>query len=243
MELSAGEKDIGVDAIRDLTEAASSYPSMARYRVFLVDGADRMTMPAANAFLKTLEEPPSTTRFFLLAESPGAVIPTLRSRCGLVSFRPLPEAYVLSKVQQFEPDPTKALVYTRMGEGSVGRSIQYWGSGRLALRDKALALLRLSQERDVAGLFSLVESAEKELPLLLRFTDHLLHDLLMVLVAPDRLINLDLREAVGTLRQGTDDATWQAIRTRLREARLTFQRVKINLPFHVRSLLVEAFAS
>lgn len=243
VEVAAGEKDIGVDAVRSIINAAYSNPSMARFRVFLIDGADRLTNPAANAFLKTLEEPPSSTRFFLLAESPSAVIPTLRSRCGLVSFRPLSEAYVLSKLQQFEADPTKALVYARMGEGSVGRSIQYWGSGRLTLRDKALTLLRLSVARDVAGLFSLTESVEKELPLLLRFTDHLLHDLLMVHVAPNKLINLDLRDAVVALKQEANDAVWQTVRTQLRDVRLTFQRVKINLAFHVRSLLIEAFAS
>lgn len=242
VEVVAGEKDIGIEAIRGVIDAAYSNPSMARYRVFLIDGADRLTNPAANAFLKTLEEPPPTTRFFLLAESPSGVMPTVRSRCGMVSFRPMPEAYVLSKVQQFVDDPTKALVYTRMGEGSVGRSIQYMGSGRLALRDKALSALRLSVAKDVAGLFSAVDAVEKELPLFLRFADHLLHDLLMVQVAPDRLINLDLRDALVELGREVSDAVWQNLRQRLREARLTFQRVKINLPFHVKSLLVETFA-
>lgn len=242
IELAAGEKEIGVGAIREIIAAAYSNPSMARYRVFLIDGADRMTRAAANAFLKTLEEPSSSTRFFLLAESAEAVIPTIRSRCGLVSFHGLSEKYVLSKLSQFETDPTKALVLTRMGEGSVGRSIQFWGSGRLALRDKAFTLLRLSASKDVAGIFALVESLEKELQLLLRFTEHLLHDLLMVPLAPEKLINLDLQEALVGLRAGVSDVTWQGIQSQLREARLMHQQVKINLGYHVKSVLVEAFA-
>lgn len=241
-ELSATDKDIGVDAIRSVVSASYATPSMSRFRVFLIDGADRMTMPAANAFLKTLEEPPSQTRFFLLAESSNSVLPTIRSRCGLVVFRPLPEAFVLSKLQQFESDPTKALVYARMGEGSLGRSIQFWGSGRLALRDKALNLLRLSSSGDVAGVFTLVDSLDKELPLLLRFVDHLLHDLLMLSVDPSKLINLDAQEALLKLRQGTKVEVWQGVQVRLREIRQTYQRVKINLSFHVKSTLVEAFA-
>ena len=241
-EIVAGEKDIGVDAIRAVIYTAYSRPTMARYRVFLIDGADRLTNAAANALLKTLEEPPSSTRFFLLAESLGAVIPTVRSRCGLVTFQALPERYVLSKLHPFEADPTKALVYARMGEGSVGKSIQFWGSGRLSLRDKAFSLLRLSASKDVAGLFALVESVEKELHLLLRFTEHLLHDILMVQIAPEKLINLDLQDALVGLRVGVRDVTWQAIRMQLREARLTHQQVKINLAFHVKSVLTEAFA-
>lgn len=241
-ELSAGEKDIGVEAIRSLIEAAYSSPSISSHRIFLIDGADRLTAAAANAFLKTLEEPPSRTRFFLLAESKNGVIPTIQSRCSAVYFRPLSEGYVLSKVQQFEADPTKALVYTRMGEGSVGRSIQFWGSGRLALRDKGFSLLRLSLSKDVAGLFALIDSVDKELPLLLSFLDLLLYDLLMVCIAPEKLINIDLREALKALRVGVNDAVWQSVRVRLREARLMYQRVKINLPFQVKSILVDTFA-
>lgn len=243
LELAAGDKDIGVDAVRDIIDAAYSSPSMAPCRVFLVDGADRMTMAAANAFLKTLEEPPRTTRFFLLAETASQVIPTIRSRCGLVVFRPMPEAYVLSKLQPFEPDPTKALVYTRMGEGSLGRAIQLMGSGRLTLRDKAVSLLRFSVGKDVAGLFSLVDAVDKELLLLLRFTDHLLHDLLMINVAPDKLINLDVSEAIRTLKVGVSDNVWQGLRTELNEVRHVFQRTKINLAFQVKAILVQAFAN
>lgn len=243
LELGAGEKDIGVDAIREIIEGAMSSPSMAPCRVFLIDGADRMTTAAANALLKTLEEPPRATRFFLLAESPSGVIPTIRSRCGLVVFHPLPEPYVLSKLQQFEPDATKALVYVRMGEGSLGRAIQLWGSGRLTLRDKALNLLRFAKGRDVASVFSLVDSVEKDLPLLLRFTDHLLHDILMLNVAPDKLINLDAMESLRALKVGVADSMWQAVRTEIREARQTYQRVKINLAFHVKAILIQTFSS
>jgi len=243
LELAAGEKDIGVDAIREILDAAMSTPSMAPCRIFLIDGADRMTAAASNALLKTLEEPPRSTRFFLLAESPSQVIPTIRSRCGLVSFHPLPEPYVLSKLQQFETDATKALVYVRMSEGSLGRAVQLWGSGRLTLRDKALNLLRLSKERDVAGIFSLVDSVEKDLPLLLRFTDHLLHDLFMLNVAADKLINLDVIDALQALRVGVSDSVWQAVRKELREARQAYQRVKINLAFHVKAILLQTFSA
>lgn len=242
VELAAGEKDIGVDVARGIIDQAFTSPSLAPCRVFLIDGADRMTTAAANALLKTLEEPPRTARFFLLAESPAQVIPTIRSRCGLVSFHPLPEPYVLSKLLQFEPDSTKALVYTRMGEGSLGRAVQLWGSGRLTLRDKALSLLRFSLAKDVAGVFSLVDSVEKDLPLMLRFVDHLLHDILMLDVSPDKLINLDAVEAVRALKVGATSSVWQGVRTELRDARLTYQRVKINIAFHVKAILLQTFS-
>ena len=56
MIVEATDKDIGIDSIRDALERAGSFPAVAPVRVFLIDGADRMTVPAANALLKTLEE-------------------------------------------------------------------------------------------------------------------------------------------------------------------------------------------
>jgi hypothetical protein len=129
-----------------------------------------------------------------------------------------------------------------MGEGSVGRSLQLWGSGRLALRDKSFALLRASVAQDVAAIFSLVDSLEKELPLSLRFADQLIHDLLMTFVVPDKLINVDLTVELHTLCQKTSASAWQKLRIELRKTQLTFQRTKINLPFHVKTLLLQAFS-
>ncbi len=242
-EVSGGDKDLGIDQVRDVLELTTSMPALARHRVFLIEGVDRMTTAAANAFLKTLEEPPGYTRFFLLAESAGAVIPTIQSRCGLVSFRPLSEGFILSKITPFEKDATKALVYARLAEGSVGRAIQYWGSGRLTLRDKAFSLLRLSVSKDIVGLFSLVDAHDKDLLLLLRFVDSLLCDLLMLSIVPDKLTNIDLVESLQGLKQGVSDNVWQALRCALRDTRDTYRKVKINLSFALKSILAETFAS
>ena len=230
-------KDIGVDAIRNLLDVAQTYPSQARFRAFLIDGADRLTPPAANALLKTLEEPPSTARFFLLAESAAQVLPTIRSRCGVLNFRPLPESFLLAGLQKFESDPTKALVLARLSEGSIGRAIQYWGSGRLALRDKALSLLTAAQARDVAGVFLTVEQLEKELPLLLRFLNTLLHDLLILGVSPNHLINADKATELQKLR--APSSGWHSLQTSLRG--LLDTQTRIQLPFHVKAILLEAF--
>ena len=232
-------KDIGVEAARQVLDASLSYPSQGRYRVFVLDGADRLTVPAANALLKTLEEPPHTSRFILLAESAQRVLPTIRSRCGLLNFRPLPEPFVLESVSRFEADPAKALVLTRLGEGSVGRTIQYWGSGRLALRDKALSLLVSAQSRDVAGVFLAVDQLEKDLPLTLRFMHTLVHDLIVLGVAPDRLVNSDRADNLRALKPPANG--WHALHRELCSVLETSQHAKIQLAFHVKALLLQSF--
>jgi DNA polymerase-3 subunit delta' len=232
--VEAGAKDIGVDAIRDALEQASSYPSVAPVRAFLIDGADRMTMPAANAFLKTLEEPPSTTRFFLLAENERRVIPTIRSRCGRVAFRRLPESAVLSVLSQHCSDAAKALVYCRIAEGSLGRAIRYWGSGRLSLRDKVFSILTLGLKGDLPSLFAAIDALDKELPLGLRLLEQLLLDLAMIQHDPARIINQDIADKLSGVRVQRD--VWQRLVTGLRDIRATHRTTHIVLPFHVKAL-------
>ena len=235
------DRDIGVDAIRSLVTDSKTFPAMAPLRIFLIDGADRMTDAAANAFLKTLEEPPERTRFFLLAEAAEGVIPTVRSRCGMVRYRRLSEAFVQSVVQPFESDPVRLLVYVRMGEGSVGRSVRFCGAGRLALRNKTVDLLKASLDKDLARSFSVLEGIEKDLPLSLRFLGQILHDILMLPYDTSRLINLDLVETLGQFRKAASDRAWHQLGSGLRSIVARHHVTPINLQFHIKTLFVEVF--
>ncbi len=235
------DKEIGIDAIREMIDLAQMYPQSAPVRMFLIDGADRLTGAAANAFLKTLEEPPKTARFLLTAESQNTVIPTVRSRCGLVVFRRLSEPFVLSVLQRFEKDPAKALVYARLGEGSVGRAIQYWGSGRLGLRDKVLALVKQGLDGDLPSLFSAVDSIGTSLPLGLRFLEQILLDLRMARINPARVINRDISEELERVGTTLSDTTWHRLVVGLRKIRAYYRTTRIVLPFHIKALFASAF--
>jgi hypothetical protein len=74
---------INIEQVRGIVDQAPGKPFEGRHRVWILDGveAGRLGQEAANALLKTLEEPPSHVRFVLLAANPEAVLPTIRSRC------------------------------------------------------------------------------------------------------------------------------------------------------------------
>lgn len=238
-----GDKDISVDTIRQVVEQAYSFPAMVPSRYVVIDGADRMTIAAANALLKTLEEPPKTTRFFLLAQSAESVIPTIRSRCGLVRFRPLSESFIVKHLEPIEKDPTIALVYARLAEGSVGRAVQFRLTNRLGLRDRMLALLKTCLGRDLSSLFSAVTTIDrKDLSTCLQFLEHLLHDLIMIDYDPALISNLDCADEVRSLstRIGVRRST-QLIEG-LRLVRSRARRAKLNLPFHIQTLLANTFS-
>ena len=237
----ASGREIGVDAIREVVTQAFTFPSMVPSRFVVIDGADTMTPAAANALLKTLEEPPRTTRFFLLAQSADRVIPTIRSRCGIVRFGPLSEALIVEHLKLIEPDAAKALVLARLSGGSIGLATQFKLTGRLRLRDQMLGLLKAGLRRDLSSLFSAVD-AIPDLRLGLHFLEHLLGDLVMLPHAPTRLANLDLTEELVALRAHLAPHLDKLIEgLRLVQDRFR-QATTINEDFHVKSYLATAFS-
>jgi DNA polymerase-3 subunit delta' len=238
---SLEDKEIGVEPVRDILDRSIMHPISAPHRFFIVDGADRMTPAASNAILKKLEEPPAQSRFFLLAESHDRVLPTIRSRCGRVNFRRLPESFVLQRISQFEKDPGKALVYTRLGEGSVGRAIKYWGSNRLTLRDRALTMLETSAKGDVSSAFSVIDEVNKDLNLALKFLIFLVHDVLVGGVDQSRVVNQDIEEELSSMRSSVKTTTWNTLWDGLRTVNDRNESSYINLGFQLKSTLAFTF--
>ena len=94
-------RDIRICQVRGMIETVARYPFEARYRVIVLDPADRLTRDAANTMLKTLEEPPGHTVFALISAAPEAIIETVVSRCRRVDVRtvakPVMEAALLAR--------------------------------------------------------------------------------------------------------------------------------------------------
>ena len=119
--------DIGVDVFRHfMIEKIGYKPVRGRAKIFVIKEADRMTIQAQNALLKTLEEPPGNTLIVLLVSYTDRLLPTTLSRCQIVSFQTLPTAFVISKLSVLRPDlsPESLGWYARYSEGSVGNALE-----------------------------------------------------------------------------------------------------------------------
>ncbi|OYW86833.1 MAG: DNA polymerase III subunit delta', partial [Sphingobium sp. 32-64-5] len=77
-------RNISIDQVRGLSRLLSTAPSISRRRVILIDSADDLERNAANALLKSLEEPPANVVFLLVSHAPSRLLPTIRSRCRLL---------------------------------------------------------------------------------------------------------------------------------------------------------------
>ncbi|HVT03077.1 MAG TPA: hypothetical protein VHL58_06825 [Thermoanaerobaculia bacterium] len=92
-------KMISIDQVRELVGQASMRPYEGRCKVFLIESAETMSPAAANSLLKTLEEPTSDTLFILSTRSADLLLPTIRSRCQIVSLRPIDSSPFTGKAQ------------------------------------------------------------------------------------------------------------------------------------------------
>ncbi len=135
------QRSIKVDQVRTLLPFLGTAPSLSPRRVIVIDAADDLERPGAgNALLKSLEEPPAGTVFFLVSHAPGRLMPTIRSRCRLLRFEALADrdsaAVLRGALPDADADEVDALV--RAGAGSPGRALGYAGLD-LAKIDAALA--------------------------------------------------------------------------------------------------------
>lgn len=91
-----GKNTLGIDAVREVTEKLNEHARLGGAKVVWVTDAALLTDAAANALLKTLEEPPAETWFFLATREPERLLATLRSRCRLHYLAPPPEQYAVT---------------------------------------------------------------------------------------------------------------------------------------------------
>ena len=141
-DLTKAARTIPVDAVREVIRQAQYHRYGARRRFILVDPAEAMQEPAANALLKTLEEPPPGTGFVVITHNPKALLPTILSRCQRVRLGAVPEAEVRGWLER-EGRPHAAQA-ARLGQGCPGQAMALTESleTRLELRNGVLAVLR-----------------------------------------------------------------------------------------------------
>lgn len=112
-----------VDEIRDLVVKAAMSPVGERWQLLVIEDADRLTEQAADALLKSLEEPPPRTVWLLCAPTVEDVVPTIRSRCRLLVLRTPPvEAVAQLLRRRFDVEPDLALFAARASQGHIGRA-------------------------------------------------------------------------------------------------------------------------
>ena len=198
--------EIIIDQIRDLIGQAAFAPVLSRYKVCIVEDADRMNVSAANSFLKLLEEPPAGWVIILLATKEDALLPTVLSRVVTLRFHPVPLSEVEQHLLGQGVQPEQSRVLARLSEGSIGlaRSLQeldVW-SYRQTARE-LLQALPLSAPLNFIGECKWVEKyTRQEAILFIKLLQLLLRDMLLLRSRLQcNLYNCDWQQDLADLAQ------------------------------------------
>lgn len=116
---------IGVDEIRaQLVEPMLIKPYHSKYKVYIVDEAELLTVQAQNALLKTIEEPPEYGVVILLTTNPDVFLQTIRSRCTMLKMMPLPDELIMDKLLQQGVDEPQAKRCAAFARGNLGKAMK-----------------------------------------------------------------------------------------------------------------------
>jgi DNA polymerase-3 subunit delta' len=155
---------VSVEEVRRLRNFLTHTVERGDRRVVIVDTADLLNIAAANALLKSLEEPPPNTYFLLLTAAPGRLLPTIRSRCRVLDLHPLGETdlrrAVLQALDLEQREPPGAGDWTRLvalSEGSVRRALTLWLGDGLKIDARLMQLLAALPRLDWQAVHTLAD--------------------------------------------------------------------------------------
>lgn len=230
VEMDAASNN-SVDDVRSLRESVNFPPVMGRTKVYIIDEAHMLSSSAANAFLKTLEEPPENTVFILATTDPGKLPSTILSRCIRLDFRRVPEKQIQDGFEKIckelgaQVDSDALALIAANADGSVrdGLSLldRCLSQGDRLTRDDVLFLLGMSGietyiditerviKRDAAGALSVLAEALSEGKEVLQFTkdwvEHI-RNLMIIKYAenPEKILNIS-SENIGRMKAQADE--------------------------------------
>ena len=215
-----------IDRVRQGIGFLQRRPSESRHSILIVDQAHRMEAAAANALLKTLEEPPPHAVLVLLTPSWHALLPTIRSRCRAVPFQLVSRSHIVSYlVERREMGAEESVLRAGLSGGRIGAALDLDLDEFRRRRDGVLSLLDDLARRGDPGLavaraevmVQRGDSIESEIEILMT----LLRDVLILGVSPTheaRLVNVDVVEQLRDLAaplEAKAGATLDALETTL----------------------------
>ncbi len=153
---------VKIEQIRTLEADAALVPYEAQWKVFILNNAERMTEAAANALLKTLEEPARNTVFVLLTSTVAALLPTIVSRCQAVTFSPLPHGQIEALLREQGMESSQARLIASLSRGSIERALSPEVASLPATRDRLLEGLARGFQDGPAALIELADKLAKD---------------------------------------------------------------------------------
>ncbi len=227
---------IGVDDVRiQINDTVSIRPYSSPYKIYLVDEAEKMTVQAQNAILKTIEEPPSYAVFLLLTENAETLLPTINSRCVMLKLRNIKDTLIKKYLMEnLEIPDYKADMCTAFAQGNVGRAIMLANSEHFnEIREEAVQLLKHIHDMELSEIVAAVKNISVYK---LEITDYL--DIIMIWYrdvllykATKEIDKVVFKDQLQSIKEQARKSSYEGIELILESLEKAKARLKANVNF------------
>ena len=222
---------IGVDDIREqVNDTIMIRPYSSYYKVYIIDEAEKMTVQAQNALLKTIEEPPSYAVMILITTNEEAFLPTILSRCVKLKLKPLRDSVVREYLKENQGvSDTDADIYAAFARGNLGKAVQIASSEDFRnMYQEVLHLLKHIRDMDISELLDYIRKLKEDSVDIQEVLDFMLmwyRDVLLYKVTTD--INLLIfKDEYGKFKEISDRSSYDGLK-RILEA-IDKAKVRLN---------------
>lgn len=155
---------IGVEEIREqVVSDVQIKPYSSKYKIYIIADADKMTVQAQNALLKTIEEPPAYAVIILLTANVPSLLPTILSRCVTLAMKPVADSEVKDYLMEHVQIPDyQADICVAFAQGNIGKAVQLASSENFnEIRSSALHLLKCVRKMDMSDIMAHVKGVSE----------------------------------------------------------------------------------
>lgn len=229
---------IGVEDIRrQVNGDVAIKPYSSPYKVYIINEAEKMTVQAQNALLKTLEEPPAYAVIILLTANLNALLPTILSRCVVLNMKPVSDELVKQYLmEQMQVPDYKAEVCVAFARGNVGKAKALASSEDFEnVKSEALSLLKYIHDMELS---EIIAAIKKITEYKLEIGDYLdifavwYRDVLLFKATND-VNSLVFREEIQSIRRTAQRSSYEGIETVINALDTAKKRLEANVNFEL----------
>lgn len=229
---------IGVDDVREqLIEDVFIKPYNGKYKVYIIDEAEKMTIQAQNAILKTIEEPPAYSVIIFLTNNVEIFLPTIVSRCIIFNLRPLRESTIMEYlISEFKIPEYEAKICASYAQGKLGKAIRLATSDEFTnIKEEALNFGKNVYTYDIADLIDAVKRITEYKISATEYIDLLqmwYRDVLLFKVTKDPN-NLIFADEINSIRKQASKSSYEGLERIQHGLEVAKARLKANVNFEL----------
>lgn len=232
------KNSIGVDEIRTQINADIMVkPYQSRYKIYIIESADKLTENAQNALLKTIEEPPEYAVIMLLCCNINSLLPTILSRCVVLDLKPVDKNLIKEfLMKEYQIPDYKAEIAANFSGGNVGKAIRYATSEDFEKkRDEIFHILRYIDEMELNEIIAGIKTVSENRDAVFDYIDIMLlwfRDILMLKATNDPNLLL-FKEEYQVLRQQASKRSYDQIENIIKSLDEAKAKLTANVNFDI----------